>query len=465
MPEYDPAAQRQFAHDVVRYLREAGYQALWAGGCVRDTLLKKTPKDYDVATDARPEQVRALFGKRRTLPVGEAFGVIMVRGPEQAGPLEVATFRQDAGYSDGRHPDSVRFCRAEDDAARRDFTINGMFFDPTTEQVLDYVGGQADLAAHTVRAIGDPRERFREDKLRMLRAVRFAAVLDFQLEPATLAAIRDMAREIHAVSAERIQAELQKMLLSPRRKRALELFRESGLLREVLPELDSLPKLLIHSELPHFHDLRMEPPIEPPAGRSAWELTLALLEELREPSFPLVWAALVAYAGWPAGDPVQTHGFWLFPAAEQLVTVLGRRWKTSLKDEQRAAWLVRNRAALVGASRRPWSQVQRLLIHEASDDLLDLWEAEITILKAPHEDLEYCRARKRLPASELNPRPLLSGHDLAAQGLAPGPAFRTILERVRDAQLDGRLQDPAAALAFALDLTRQLPPVDPQENS
>ena len=212
MPEIDPANQRRFAVEVVRRLREAGFTAYWAGGCVRDQLLGRTPKDYDVATDATPAQIRKLFGRHRTLAIGAAFGVITVMGPKAAGMIEVATFRHDAAYSDGRHPDSVTFSSAEEDASRRDFTINGLFYDPVEERVIDFVGGQDDLAARRLRAIGDPRERFAEDKLRMLRAVRFAAAFDFALEENTLAAIREMAGEIPVVSAERIAMEMRRML-------------------------------------------------------------------------------------------------------------------------------------------------------------------------------------------------------------------------------------------------------------
>jgi tRNA nucleotidyltransferase/poly(A) polymerase len=188
-----PQEQRRFAVEVVRKLRNAGFEAFWAGGCVRDKLLGRTPKDYDVATNATPPQIRELFGRRRTLAIGAAFGVITVIGPKSAGMIEVATFREDAAYSDGRHPDHVTFSSAREDAARRDFTINGLFYDPLDDRVIDFVGGQEDLALRRIRAIGNPRERIAEDKLRLLRAVRFSATFDFALEEGTRAAIREMA--------------------------------------------------------------------------------------------------------------------------------------------------------------------------------------------------------------------------------------------------------------------------------
>src|SRR5947208_9104318 len=233
--------EREFAVDVVRRLRDAGFQGLWAGGCVRDDLLGLVPKDYDVATDARPEQVQALF--RRTVAVGASFGVVEVLGPRTpAGPLkvQVATFRADGSYSDGRHPDAVVFSSPEEDARRRDFTVNGMFFDPLTEQVIDYVGGRDDLRDGVLRAIGDPAQRFAEDKLRLLRAVRFATRFNLTLDPATAHAIRAMAGEITVVSAERIADELRKLLTDPRRAAGMRLMDEVALVTPILPEVEAM---------------------------------------------------------------------------------------------------------------------------------------------------------------------------------------------------------------------------------
>src|SRR5437870_9686999 len=221
--------EREFAIDIVRKLRQAGYQALWAGGCVRDELLGLIPKDYDVATNARPEEVRKLF--RRTIAVGMSFGVIEVLGPRvEDGPLkvQVATFRSDVSYTDGRHPDAVIFSSPEQDALRRDFTINGMFYDPLEGRLIDYVGGEEDLKAKVLRAIGDPATRIAEDKLRMLRAVRLAARFELRIEPATFAAIRAVADQITVVSAERIADELRKLLVDPHRAHGVSLLDETG---------------------------------------------------------------------------------------------------------------------------------------------------------------------------------------------------------------------------------------------
>ena len=220
-------------------MREAGFEAYWAGGCVRDQLLGRTPKDYDVATNATPQQIREIFGRRRTLAIGASFGVITVIGPKTAGMIEVATFRKDAAYSDGRHPDHVTFSSAKEDAARGDFTINGLFLDPLEDRVIDYVGGQEDLARRRIRAIGNPRERIAEDKLRLLRAVRFSAAFDFALEEETRAAIGEMAGQIGEVSPERIAMEMRRMLVDPSRVAAVRLLIETNLAAAVLPEIVS----------------------------------------------------------------------------------------------------------------------------------------------------------------------------------------------------------------------------------
>src|SRR5690606_34637150 len=273
---------RIFATDVVRQLTDAGYVALWAGGCVRDLMLGRAPQDYDVATNARPEQVREVFGRRRTHAVGESFGVILVLESGRKGrQVEVATFRTEGVYSDGRRPDSVEFCTPEEDARRRDFTINGMFFDPLHERVLDYVGGEADLGQGIVRAIGDAHDRMSEDKLRMLRAVRFTATFDFHLDETTAAAIRSMAGEIRVVSWERITQELQKMLVDQHRERAIRLCHDLGLLGIILPELrDILPT---QSDATRSQTRGPSPASRPPdpASREWWH-TLHMLGNLEQ---------------------------------------------------------------------------------------------------------------------------------------------------------------------------------------
>lgn len=408
MPDLVPEKQRRFAVEVVEKLRAAGFQAYWAGGCVRDQLMGRTPKDYDVATDAPPPQIRRVFDRRRTIAVGAAFGVITVLGPEEAGQVEVATFRSDAAYSDGRHPDSVRFSTAREDAARRDFTINGLFYDPIDEQVIDLVAGQEDLAQGVLRAVGDPRERIGEDKLRMLRAVRFSASLEFAMETNTLAAIREMADQVSVVSAERIAMEIERMLIDRHRTIAIRLLLETGLAAVVLPEIV---------------------PVDP-AGQRRLDSTLGVMDRLGESGFPLALAALL----YPVVDP----------AGAQRVC---RRWRLSNSDTDRTCWLVRHHASLDHARDEPWSKVQRLLVADGVDDLLALSEA-----RAPSGDtsaIDWCRARMAELGDALDPPLLLTGDDLIRHGIPVGPAYRGLLRQVRDAQLDNEIDTKADALALA----------------
>ena len=405
MASVDREHQRRFAVEVVERLRRAGHEAYWAGGCVRDQLLGLAPKDYDVATSATPDQIVTLFGRRRTLAIGAAFGVITVLGAKAAGQIEVATFREDQAYRDGRHPESVTYSTARLDAQRRDFTINGLFYDPQCDQVIDHVDGRADLERRVVRAIGDPHARFGEDKLRMLRAVRFAAAYGFRLDPATQRAIHEMADTIHLVSAERIGAELQQMLLLPRRSAAMRLLRASALLEHLLPEVSGLG-----------------------AGR-AWDETLRVLAALAEPTFPLVLAGLLHRVEGP-----------------NVVTAIGRRCRWTLKAVRRAAWILAHYRDIGSARSLPWPQLQPLLVQDGTAELLELHRA---IASPASPELAYCRRQLALPADELDPDPLLTGDDLVAHGMRPGKVFRVLLDRVRAAQLLGEISTKEEALDLA----------------
>lgn len=401
------ATQREFAEQVVQQLRAAGHEALWAGGCVRDELLGRTPKDYDVATSARPEQVRELFGKRRTLAIGAAFGVIAVLGGKQREPIEVATFRNDGAYLDGRRPSEVEFSTAEEDAQRRDFTINGLFFDPAEQRVIDYVGGEQDLQAGVVRAIGEARERFTEDKLRMLRAVRFATTFEFSLDEATLSAIRAMASEVTVVSAERIGVELRKILQHAERARGVELLRESQLLQPLLPQLT-----------PIATDQETE-----------WQRLLARLTALENASMPVAFAALFC-------DSV----------ASPHVREAGRSFRFTNKEIDRAAWLVDMLPVVADAMNVPWPRLQRVLVHDGANDLMALANAAFGV---DHPGVNRCREKLALPPEELNPPLLVTGDDLVAHGLKPGKHFGQLMDYLRDLQLDGVLHSAEGALRAA----------------
>jgi tRNA nucleotidyltransferase/poly(A) polymerase len=413
----NPTAQRAFALQIVEKLRAAGYHAFWAGGCVRDELLGLLPKDYDVATNAKPDEIRQLFGRRRTLAIGAAFGVVTVLGPRAAGQIEVATFRTDATYSDGRHPDSVTFSDAQHDAQRRDFTINGLFYDPLAGKVVDYVGGQEDLRRRIIRAIGEPRQRFHEDKLRMLRAVRFAATFDFTIEPATLAAIQELAADITSVSAERVGAEIRYMLLDPNRARALELLRTTGLLPHVLPEVAVI-------------------------DHATFEETKRILAALREPSLPLALAALLSTQYSFQNDSRPDAAL----EPKQLVACVGRRLRYTNKEIDRATWLLQHLPVIERAQDLPWPQVQSVLIHEGADELLRLREA---IAGADDPGVTFARERLAWPTERLNPPPLVDGAALIAHGLKPGPHFSALLEQIRAAQLEGQIHTREEALALA----------------
>jgi poly(A) polymerase len=432
MPHPTAAAQRDLALSVLRRLREAGYQALWAGGCVRDQLLGRTPKDYDVATDATPEQIRALFGRRHTLAIGAAFGVVAVLGPKHVGMIEVTTFRRDAEYSDGRHPDAVVFSTPEEDAQRRDFTINGLFYDPLDDRVIDYVGGQADLERRVVRAIGDPRARFTEDKLRMVRAVRFAAGFDFALDEPTLAAIDEMAETIQVVSPERIAQEMRKMLVDPQRAAAVELLRRTRLLAVLLPELDELAS---SDEAP------------------TWQHTKQVLTGLVAPSFSAALAALLHALDEPAADVSSADQATKPSPAVQVASAIGDRWRLSNKERDLAQWLLANHARLKNAAGQRWSDVQPLLIDVGAAELVALHEAEGLSRGGDHalaanNDVQFCRAKLALPPAELDPPALLDGNDLFGHGIPRGAIYRYLLSQVRAAQLDGQISTRAEALSL-----------------
>ena len=410
MTSIDSHKQREFAIEIVRTLRARGHEALWAGGCVRDELLGLKPKDYDVATTARPEEIRNIFGHRRTVAVGAAFGVICVIGPRHAGQIDVATFREDAGYSDGRHPDSVSFSTPEADARRRDFTINGLFYDPIDDQVIDYVGGKDDLARGIVRAIGRPRDRLAEDKLRLLRAVRFASAFDFQLEPETSEAVTAMANQVTQVSVERIADEIRKILAHRQRMRGAIMLRETGLLATVLPELAPGP-----DGAPVTGNGRN--------ADEAWVETLEVLTLLVEPSFPLALASLVRE--------------YVDAAGAQLIC---RRWKLSNAETQRVSWLVAEQNSLLRAREARWSRLQRLLVTEGIEDLVGLHAAIAEASGKSLDDIDYCRQLLRQPRDVLDPPPLISGDDLIALGIPRGPDYHRLLEAVRDAQLDKEIE-------------------------
>ena len=397
------AELRRFAEGVVSRLRDSGFEALFAGGCVRDLLLNRVPKDYDVATSARPEQVQALF--RRTISVGKSFGVIQVRGGGELG-VEVATFRADGEYVDGRRPQSVRFTDAREDALRRDFTINGMFLDPIDGTVLDFVGGRDDLERGVVRAIGDPQRRFEEDRLRLLRTVRFAARLGFSIDDATFDAVKRHARELAVVSGERILTELRLLMEGPWRAKGVDLLFASNLAKVVFSEAGD-------------------------ANQAADRVRECVARMGRLPEgAPFALCIAVVFDALVEGDPA--------PIGETFFV----RLKGSNEERELCTWLLRRRSDLKDVAAKPLSFRKRLYADGRWRLLCALGTS-----RGLSNEVEWCeRELATLTPEEIDPPPLISGDDLTREGMTPGPQYKIWLDRVRDLQLNGEIASKTAAL-------------------
>ncbi len=338
----------------------------------------------------------------------------------------MATFRRDESYSDGRHPDGVAFSTAEEDAQRRDFTINGLFYDPVSLQVIDYVQGRADVDAGIIRCIGDPRARFGEDKLRMLRAVRFATTLGYRVDPQTLAAIQELADQISCVSAERIAGEMRRVLCHPNRAAGLDLLRQSGLWRVVLPEYAELAV---------------------PQQEALWQQLEAVLDNLQTERFPVAVAAVL----WPACQPAGSH-------PDAIAGRLGRRWRLARHERVQSTWLLQHVTTPRYARQVPWPRLQRVLVHEWAPDLLGLARAVSLGIDDTEQNVLYCQQQLELPPEVLNPPLLIDGFDLRRLGIPTGPHFGSLLDEVRDAQLEHQIHDHQAALAWAQERWKQMCP-------
>ena len=403
------------ARRIIDQLRSAGFVAYLAGGCVRDALLGKQPKDYDVATDATPQAVRELFGAKQTVSFGASFGVIGVLPPRIGGsvgqsiePTEVATFRSDGEYSDGRRPDSVHYGEAREDALRRDFTVNGLFYDTHQHDVIDYVHGQRDIQSRTLRTIGNPHQRFGEDRLRMLRAVRFSTTLGFQIEPETLKAVGAHASEIVAVSGERIGAEMRRVLAHRDAVNGLLQLADTGLDQRVLPELATA-------------DL----------SRLA-----AMIGSIEIPEFSLSLACLVSVTSEP----------------QAALRQIGQRWRLSNQETRQADAANRHWQTIANAAQLPWSVVQPVLIDRDAETIVGFATAVVAADDADDQGVRLARAALNQPARDLNPPPLLTGTDLTDLGLQAGPQFRAILQAIRAAQLDKQIVSKEQAMRMAQTL-------------
>ncbi len=438
---HNPAMNaRELALHIAERLRARGFQALFAGGCVRDLLLGREPADYDVATDAPPSEVLTLFPN--SIAVGAQFGVVLI--VEEGLKVEVATFRSDVGYSDGRHPDRVVYARTpEDDVQRRDFTINGLLLRPETGEVLDYVGGRADLKAGVVRAIGEPSRRFAEDKLRMMRAVRFSARFRYAIEPATLEAIRQHAADLFHVSEERLREELTKLLTEGAARRAFELLDATALLDKVLPEVARMKGV---EQPPQYH----------PEG-DVWIHTRMMLERLPAGVSPtLAWGVLLHDVGKPptfrsaveTGDRIRFDGH--VEVGAQMAEEICRRLKFSNDDNEQIIALVANHLRFKDVPQMRQSTLKRFVRLPRFEEHLELHHLDCL---SSHRNLDsYDFVRRFLaetPASQVRPARLLTGDDLKQLGLPPGPLYSQILRRVEDAQLDGKVGNRKEALDLA----------------
>jgi tRNA nucleotidyltransferase (CCA-adding enzyme) len=391
------------AFRIMSVLTDAGFVAYLAGGCVRDALLGKVPKDYDVATDATPQSVRKVFGKSRTLAFGASFGVIGVLPIKTAkqdcespvNPTEVATFRSDGDYSDGRRPDSVHYGNAEQDALRRDFTINGLFYDPVSESIIDYVGGQADLETRVLRTIGSPHQRFSEDKLRMLRAIRFATTLEFKTDVETTNAIKQHSGDISVVSGERIGAEMRRVMASEQAAYGLRQLVTTGLAEHVMPGLLGI----------NFDRLER------------------LLKQLPCKSF----AAALACVSIASNNNL-------------ILQQTSQDWKLSTEETRQATAAVKHHTTFMQAANLPWSKIQPLLIDRDRDIVLSVAHSVAVDGGDEQAGLKKVREAIRWPADRLDPSPLITGNDLREHGVPTGPMYRIILQAVRDQQLEGTIK-------------------------
>ncbi|MFZ0592413.1 MAG: CCA tRNA nucleotidyltransferase [Bryobacteraceae bacterium] len=427
------------ALEIIHFLQSKGHKAYLVGGCVRDRLLGQNPKDYDVATDAKPNQILSYYPESDR--VGAQFGVVLVRGPEGA-QVEVATFRSDRGYTDGRRPDQVEFeSDPKQDVIRRDFTINALLENPVTGEVLDYVGGQEDLRNGVIRAIGIPELRFREDHLRMVRAIRFAARLNFEIEPATLEAIRALASLAQDVAGERVRGELIRILTEGHARRGMELLDESGLLRVLLPEVKALQGV---AQPPEYH----------PEG-DVWVHTLMMLDKLDHPSATLAMGALLHDIGKPAtfrvADRIRFDGH--AEAGVEIARGILERLRFSRNETDQILGLISNHMRFKDVPRMRQSTLKRFLRLPDFEEHLELHRVDCL---ASHGNLDIWRfARENLAAlgeDELRPKRLLTGRDLIAAGYRPGPELGRALEEVETAQLEGLIHTKDEALRFAKKL-------------
>jgi len=423
-------ASRETAISIVRRLQKSGHEAYFVGGCVRDLLRGAEPGDYDIVTSAKPDEVYPLFS--RTVPVGIRFGVVIV--VEEGHNYEVATFRSEEDYGDGRRPSHVEFTTAEDDSRRRDFTVNALLMDPLAGSIIDYVGGKEDIERRLIRTIGSAQERFAEDHLRMLRAVRFAANLGYEIDIETLDAIKLNAPAIHRISAERIRDELTKLLTRGGARRGMEILAETGLLAEILPEVYALRGV---EQPPQYH----------PEG-DVWEHTLRMLDLLpswkgQENDDRLAWAVLMHDVGKAltrSENETGIHFYGHVREGEKIAEKLMRRLKFSRRDMETILALIHCHMLFIHVQEMRPNRLKRFLRMPDFDLHLELHRLDCLGSHAFLDNYEFCKSKlMEVRADELHPPRLLNGDDLITMGFSPGPLFNEILRAVEDAQLDGEI--------------------------
>ncbi len=428
---------KQNAIEIVKALQRHGYKAFFAGGCVRDMIMDRESSDYDIATNALPQKVIHLFEK--TIPVGVQFGVVIVA--MEGRQFEVATFRTEGSYSDGRHPDSVAFGSPEDDVRRRDFTINGLLYDPVTDEILDYVGGRADISNGIIRAIGNPFERFTEDKLRMMRAVRFASRFRFTIHEDTEKAIMQLAQTIHVVSAERIREELEKILTGANPHTGIEQLDRLCLLKEIVPEVWNMKGV---RQPENFH----------PEG-DVFVHTLLCLSKLVNPTWTLAMGVLLHDIG-KAVTFTETDRI-RFNLHEKVGADMAAnicdRLKTSTADKNRITWLVLKHLYFKDAQKMRPNKLKRLFAGDGYSELAELCRIDALASSGDLSDYHFCQETfEKLTHEEVKPKPFITGRDLIAMGLKPGPRFKDILTKIEDEQLDGNLTTRDEAVVMAQEL-------------
>ncbi len=418
---------------IVKKLRNAGFKAYWAGGCVRDIVMNLTPQDYDIATSGLPEQVMSLFDK--TVPVGLSFGVVKVFCGKFE--FEVATFRSDGKYLDGRHPEEVHFSSEREDACRRDFTINGMFYDPIEEKVIDYVKGLEDIRAGIIRTINSPKDRFSEDGLRLIRAIRFAAKFQFQIEPQTYQAIKQMASNIKQISVERIREELEKMLTGPHPDKSIRLLDKTDLLKMVLPEVTAMKGVKQPEE---FH----------PEG-DVWNHTLIMLKNMENPIFELAMGALLHDVGKPKTFSIEDRIRFNkhCEVGAQMTEQIGKRLRLSNKSIDNITELVRNHLRFKDVQKMRESTLKRFLRLPNFSEHLELHRLDCLASHGNLNNWKFCKQKlSDFKPQDIKPKPLINGHDLIKLGYKTGPIFKQILTTIEDAHLEGQIKTHEDALKF-----------------